>query len=88
MSSPTETSTTPAIEAKVDATRDEMVAAIRITLGSAVVDTLVKPGDDIWVRVTTDSWCASIQALKEAHSFNPYRDGVTTQSVDEYFASH
>ena len=35
----------------VDITRDAMVAAIRTTLGAAVVDTLVKPGDDIWVRV-------------------------------------
>ena len=47
-----------------------MVAAIRTTLGAAVVDTLVKPGDDIWVRVTTESWCASIQALKVAHAFD------------------
>ena len=67
LSSPTETSTTPAVEAKVDATRDAMVAAIRTTLGAAVVDTLVKPGDDIWVRVTTESWRASIQALKDTH---------------------
>ena len=52
----------------VDATRDAMVAAIRTTLGTAVVDTLVKPGDDIWVRVTTEAWCASIQALKETHA--------------------
>ena len=54
----------------VDTARDEMVAAIRTTLGAAVVDTLVKPGDDIWVRVTTESWRASIQALKDVHAFD------------------
>jgi len=70
LSSPTETSTAPVIEAKVDAVRDAMVAAIRTTLGASVVDTLVKPGDDIWVRVTTESWCASIQALKDVHAFD------------------
>ena len=70
LSSPAETATSPAVEAKVDATRDAMVAAIRTTLGAAVVDTLVKPGDDIWVRVTTESWCSSIQALKDAHAFD------------------
>lgn len=30
---------------------------------------------------------AAYYALKEAHSFDPYRNGVTTQSVDDYFAS-
>ena len=53
LSSSTETSAAPAVEAKIDSTRDAMVAAIRTTLGAAVVDTLVKPGDDIWVRATT-----------------------------------
>jgi NADH-quinone oxidoreductase subunit C len=70
LSSPAETSAAPAVEAKVDAKRDAMVAAIRTTLGAAVVDTLVKPGDDIWVRVTTESWCSSIQVLKDTHAFD------------------
>ena len=70
LSSPAETATSPAVEVKVDAVRDQMVSAIRTTLGTAVVDTLVKPGDDIWVRVTTESWRASIQALKDVHAFD------------------
>ena len=43
LSSPAETTASPSVEVKVDATRDAMVAAIRTTLGAAVVDTLVKP---------------------------------------------
>ena len=70
LSSPAETTAAPSVEVKVDTARDAMVAAIRTTLGAAVVDTLVKPGDDIWVRVTTESWCASIQALKDVHAFD------------------
>jgi NADH-quinone oxidoreductase subunit C len=66
LSSPAETSAAPV----VDATRDAMVAAIRSTLGAAVVDSLVKPGDDIWVRVSTASWRNSIQQLKDVHGFD------------------
>jgi NADH-quinone oxidoreductase subunit C len=65
LSSPAETAA-PA----VDAMRDAMVAAIRGTLGAAVVDSLVKPSDDIWVRVSTESWRNSIQKLKDVHGFD------------------
>ena len=66
LSSPAETSAAPV----VDAMRDAMVAAIRSTLGAAVVDSLVKPSDDIWVRVSTESWRNSIQKLKDVHGFD------------------
>ena len=33
-------------------------------LGDAIVDVLLKPGDDLWVRVRTDSWVATGEALK------------------------
>ena len=66
LSSPAETSAAPV----VDAARDAMVVAIRSTLGTAVVDSLVKPGDDIWVRVCTESWRNSIQKLKDVHGFD------------------
>ena len=58
LSSPAET--TPV----VDATRDQVVAAIRAALGASVVDSLVKPSDDVWVRVTTESWNSSMQKLQ------------------------
>jgi NADH-quinone oxidoreductase subunit C len=40
----------------VDEGRDAMVAALREELGEGLVDSLVKPGDDLWVRVTRDAW--------------------------------
>ena len=40
----------------VDNARDQLVADIRATLGDAVLEIFIKPGDDIWVRVRTESW--------------------------------
>lgn len=58
MSSPAEAA--PA----VDTVRDGAVASIRSALGDAVVDTLVKPGDDIWIRVRTADWKSSLGTLR------------------------
>ncbi len=58
LSSPAET--VPA----VDAARDGTVASIRAALGDAVVDTLVKPGDDVWIRVRTADWKSSLGTLR------------------------
>ena len=46
LSSPAET--TPV----VDTVRDQVLADVQATLGAAVVDSLVKSGDDIWIRVS------------------------------------
>ena len=62
MSSPTETVS--------DSARDTVVEAIRVALGEAVVDSLVKPGDDIWVRVRTADWKASLTTLRNALGFD------------------
>jgi NADH-quinone oxidoreductase subunit C len=58
LSSPAET--TPV----VDTVRDQVLADVQATLGANVVDSLVKPGDDIWIRVSTQSWNASMQKLQ------------------------
>ena len=58
LSSPTET--TPV----VDTARDSAIDAIRAALGDAVVDSLVKPGDDVWVRVRTADWHSSLTTLR------------------------
>ena len=42
----------------VDETRNAIVARFSAALGDAVVDSLVKPGDDVWIRVRTDAWRA------------------------------
>ena len=49
----------------VDSARDELVAEIKARLGAAVLETLVKPGDDIWIRVAADSWTDSVRVLRD-----------------------
>ena len=39
-----------------DALREGVVQALRDALGDALLDSLVKPDDDVWVRVRTDAW--------------------------------
>jgi hypothetical protein len=42
---------TPALPG--DALREGIVDRLRSALGESVVDTLIKPNDDVWVRVST-----------------------------------
>ena len=56
--------------AVTDAKRDELLGKIRSNLGDAVVESLVKPGDDVWVRVRTDAWRSSLIALRESLGFD------------------
>lgn len=65
LSSSSET-TTPV----VDLLREQMLEAIKLTLGEALVDSHLKPGDDLWIRVHTDSWLDSVQKLRDQHSFD------------------
>ena len=39
-----------------DALREGVVTALRDALGDGLVDSLIKPNDDIWVRVTAEAW--------------------------------
>lgn len=60
----TDTATeTPALPG--DALRDGIVERLRGALGDALVDTLVKPNDDIWVRVSTAAWREAGFAVRE-----------------------
>lgn len=52
------TDTTP------DTVRDAELARVVEALGSAVVDSLVKPGDDMWIRVSADAWRTTGETLK------------------------
>lgn len=54
---------TPALPG--DALREQVVQQLRDTLGDALLDSLVKPGDDVWVRVRTDAWRAAGMALRD-----------------------
>jgi len=48
-----------------DGLREGIVQRLRDHLGEGVVDSLVKPGDDVWVRVTTEAWRAAGLALRD-----------------------
>lgn len=57
-------------EPSVDAARDAMVAEVRAVLGAAVLDSLVKPGDDAWIRVSTGAWRQTLQSLRTVLGFH------------------
>ena len=48
-----------------DALRQRAVDQLRSALGDALIDSLVKPGDDVWVRVRADAWQAAGIALRD-----------------------
>ncbi len=66
MSSTTDT-TPPEV---VDNARQQLLADICATLGDAVLDTHLKPGDDIWVRVRTEAWRTIHQKLHDSLGFD------------------
>jgi NADH-quinone oxidoreductase subunit C len=43
----------------------DVLAEIRARLGDAVVDAVHEPGDELWVRVRTDTWVATGEALAD-----------------------
>ncbi len=48
-----------------DGLRERVVAQLRDALGDGLVDSLVRPGDDVWVRVSATSWRAAGIALRD-----------------------
>ena len=42
-------------------------------LGDALVDSLHKPGDDLWIRVRTDAWVRAGEVAKTSRSAHPER---------------
>lgn len=60
LSSTTDTPT----EAPRDTVREEALARVLEALGANVVDSLLKPSDDIWIRVTAESWRSTAETLK------------------------
>lgn len=53
-----------------DALRERAVGELRNALGDAVLDSLVKPGDDMWIRVRTDAWREAGIALRDKLGMN------------------
>ena len=56
---------TPIAELPGDALRERAVDQLRSELGEALLDSLVKPGDDMWVRVRADAWREAGVALRD-----------------------
>jgi NADH-quinone oxidoreductase subunit C len=60
------TSTTDQVPALPgDALREGVLQQLQTALGDGLVDSLIKPGDDIWVRVRTDAWRDAGMALRD-----------------------
>lgn len=57
-------STETPTEAPRDERREQELARITEALGSAVIDSLLKPNDDMWIRVGADAWRSTGETLK------------------------
>ena len=63
-------SSTTDTTAVVDTARDALASSVRAALSDAVDDILIKPGDDVWVRVKTASWRSALQTLRDSLGFD------------------
>jgi NADH-quinone oxidoreductase subunit C len=52
-------------ELATDARREAMVEQLRGVLGAGLLDSLVRPGQDVWVRVAADSWREAGLAVRD-----------------------
>ncbi len=55
-SASTDVETAEAPAAAVDETRQQVLDGLTAELGDAVVGTHIRPGDDVWARVTREAW--------------------------------
>ena len=55
----------PVAEIPGDTLRAGLLDRFREVLGDALVDSHLKPGDDLWLRVRSDSWRAAGQAARQ-----------------------
>ena len=53
----------------VDDAREAMLADLTSELGDAIIEHHLKPGDDLWVRVSRDSWVATADVLRNKMRF-------------------
>lgn len=56
----------PAVVAVIDDAREALIAELRSAIGDGVVETHVKPGDDLWIRIRTDAWLEAGRAVRDA----------------------
>jgi NADH-quinone oxidoreductase subunit C len=63
LSQDTDAADTPALVG--DSTREGVVDRLRAAIGDALVDVVLRPGDDLWVRVRLDAWQQTAYALRD-----------------------
>jgi NADH-quinone oxidoreductase subunit C len=49
-----------------DGLREGIIDNLRSHIGDAIIDTKITPNDDLWIRVSTEAWLSTGQALKDA----------------------
>ena len=70
-------STDTTTEAPRDERRDAEMARITGALGAAVLDSLVKANDDMWIRVSADAWRTTGETLKSlGYSYFCFLSGI------------
>jgi NADH-quinone oxidoreductase subunit C len=53
-----------------DSLREGLVDRLRSELGADLLDSLVRPGQDVWVRVATSAWRRSAEVLRDRMGFD------------------
>jgi NADH-quinone oxidoreductase subunit C len=48
-----------------DVARETLVARLASELGDGVCDTLLKPGDDLWIRVRLENWVQAVTVARD-----------------------
>jgi NADH-quinone oxidoreductase subunit C len=57
---------------EVDEARQAVVDKLTSELGDAVIGSHIRPGDDVWVRVTRESWRATGIVVRDALGFRAF----------------
>lgn len=60
----TDTDPTETEEVETDERREALAARFGELLGDAVVESHIRPGDDLWLRVTRDAWAEAAETAK------------------------
>jgi NADH-quinone oxidoreductase subunit C len=58
-----------AVTVAADERREALVASFTEALGDAVVQTHIRPGDDLWIRVTRDAWATTADVARNRLGF-------------------
>jgi NADH-quinone oxidoreductase subunit C len=59
-------------EAVVDEARDALLEAVTAEYGDAIVETHLQPGQDLWIRVSSEAWGDTASYLRERQRFRFY----------------